>query len=254
MGVPMAANLVRARLPGDGLRHRGRARAEICEEHQCARGRFARRSRPGLRLVITMLPTGREVRQALLEARRRARARICRAGSLVIDMSSSDPVGTRALGAELAAHKIELVDAPVVGRRAARQGRHARHHDRRRRRCRARGEAGAVERMGGKLFEVGGLGCGHAMKALNNFLAGTSFAAAREAVRVGRTFGLDPAVMIDVINVSTGRSFPTDLVMKQHVLSGNFAHRLCARPSGQGRQDRRRSRVAGRRRCADRAG
>ena len=29
--------------------------------------------------------------------------------------------------------------------------------------------------------------------------------------------------MIDVINVSTGRSFPTDLVMKQHVLSGTFA-------------------------------
>ena len=61
------------------------------------------------------------------------------------------------------------------------------------------------------------------MKALNNFLAGTSFAAASEAIRVGRQFGLDPAVMIDVINVSTGRSFPTDLVMKQHVLSGNFA-------------------------------
>jgi 3-hydroxyisobutyrate dehydrogenase len=92
------------------------------------------------------------------------------------------------------------------------------------------GNAGTVQavkpvlsKMGGKLFEVGGLGCGHAMKALNNFLAGTSFAAASEAVRVGRTFGLDPAVMIDVINVSTGRSFPTDLVMKQHVLSGTFA-------------------------------
>ena len=77
--------------------------------------------------------------------------------------------------------------------------------------------------MGGKLFNVGGLGCGHAMKALNNFLAGTSFAAASEALRVGRQFGLDPAVMIDVINVSTGRSFPTDMVIKQHVLSGSFA-------------------------------
>jgi 3-hydroxyisobutyrate dehydrogenase len=61
------------------------------------------------------------------------------------------------------------------------------------------------------------------MKALNNFLAGTSFAAASEALRVGRQFGLDPTVMIDVINVSTGRSFPTDMVIKQHVLSGSFA-------------------------------
>jgi 3-hydroxyisobutyrate dehydrogenase len=80
-----------------------------------------------------------------------------------------------------------------------------------------------LARMGGKLFEVGSLGCGHAMKALNNFLAGTSFAAACEAVRAGQRFGLDPAVMIDVINVSTGRSFATDVVMKQHVLSGDFA-------------------------------
>ena len=86
-----------------------------------------------------------------------------------------------------------------------------------------RGQAAGVRMGKPRLFEVGGLGCGHAMKALNNFLAGTSFAAASEAVRVGKKFGLDPAVMIDVINVSTGRSFATDVVMKQHVLSGSFA-------------------------------
>ena len=169
-----------------------------------------------------MLPSGREVRHALLEAEDGALTRNLRAGSTVIDMSSADPVGTRRLGAELAAHKIELVDAPVSGGvPRAKDGTLA---------IMIGGSAGAVQavkpvlsKMGGKLFEVGGLGCGHAMKALNNFLAGTSFAAASEAVRVGRTFGLDPAVMIDVINVSTGRSFPTDLVMKQHVLSGTFA-------------------------------
>jgi len=76
--------------------------------------------------------------------------------------------------------------------------------------------------MGQKLFEVGGLGCGHAMKALNNFLAATSFTAAAEAVAVGRRFGLDPAVMTDVINVSTGRSFASENLIKQHVLSGTF--------------------------------
>jgi 3-hydroxyisobutyrate dehydrogenase len=61
------------------------------------------------------------------------------------------------------------------------------------------------------------------MKCLNNFLAGTSFAAATEALRVGRKFGLDPAVMVDVINVSTGRSFATDVVIKEHVLNEKFA-------------------------------
>jgi 3-hydroxyisobutyrate dehydrogenase len=137
-------------------------------------------------------------------------------------MSSADPVGTRKLGEELATRGIALVDAPVSGGvPRATDGTLA---------IMIGGKPETVaavkpvlSKMGGKLFEVGGLGCGHAMKALNNFLAGTSFAAASEAVRVGRTFGLDPAVMIDVINVSTGRSFPTDLVIKQHVLSGRFA-------------------------------
>ena len=77
--------------------------------------------------------------------------------------------------------------------------------------------------MGRNLFEVGGLGCGHAMKALNNFLAGTSYAAAVEAIVVGRQFGLDPTVMTDVINASTGRSFASENLIKQHVLSGKFA-------------------------------
>jgi 3-hydroxyisobutyrate dehydrogenase len=77
--------------------------------------------------------------------------------------------------------------------------------------------------MGRNLFEVGRLGCGHAMKALNNFLAGTSYAAAVEAIVVGRQFGLDPAVMTDVINASTGRSFASENLIKQHVLSGTFA-------------------------------
>ena len=77
--------------------------------------------------------------------------------------------------------------------------------------------------LGRSLFEVGSLGCGHAMKALNNFLAATSYAAAVEAIVVGRQFGLDPAVMTDVINVSTGRSFASENIIQQHVLSGTFA-------------------------------
>jgi 3-hydroxyisobutyrate dehydrogenase len=61
------------------------------------------------------------------------------------------------------------------------------------------------------------------MKALNNFLAATSSAAGAEAVTIGRQFGLDPAVMADVINASTGRSFVSENLIKQHVLSGAYA-------------------------------
>jgi 3-hydroxyisobutyrate dehydrogenase len=221
MGAPMAANLVRAGFAVTVYDVApGRAKSFARANHAQATESLAALGRSDL--VITMLPSGREVQHALMEAETGALAASLAGGSVVLDMSSSDPVGTRTLGARLAARGIQLVDAPVSGGvPRATDGTLS---------IMIGGDAGAVaavkpvlSSMGSKLFEVGDLGCGHAMKALNNFLAGTSFAAASEALRVGQQFGLDPAVMIDVINVSTGRSFATDLVMKQHVLSGTFA-------------------------------
>ena len=222
MGVPMAANLVRAGFEVTAYDIAAERARDFAKTHNARATDSLAALGQSADLIITMLPSGHEVRHALLEADGGALTRNLRAGSVVADMSSADPVGTRRLGEELAALKIELVDAPVSGGvPRAKDGTLA---------IMIGGKADTVQlvkpvlaKLGSKLFEVGGLGCGHAMKALNNFLAGTSFAAASEALRVGRTFGLDPAVMIDVINVSTGRSFPTDLVIKQHVLSGNFA-------------------------------
>jgi 3-hydroxyisobutyrate dehydrogenase len=77
--------------------------------------------------------------------------------------------------------------------------------------------------MGDRLFDTGGLGSGHAMKALNNFVAAAGFAACAEALLAGQRFGLDPARMIEILNVSTGRSFLTDLVLREHVVEGKFA-------------------------------
>jgi 3-hydroxyisobutyrate dehydrogenase len=76
--------------------------------------------------------------------------------------------------------------------------------------------------MGNRLFEVGALGCGHAMKCLNNFIAGSQLAAALEALAVGKQFGLDPTVMADVINVSSGKSFASETLLKQQVISGAY--------------------------------
>jgi 3-hydroxyisobutyrate dehydrogenase len=222
MGVPMAANLIRSGYELTAYDIASDRAERFAQEHGARAATSLADLGDRSELVVTMLPTGREVRSVLLEAEAGALAAHLQPGSYVLDMSSAAPVGTRELGRQLAARQITLVDAPVSGGvPRAKDGTLA---------IMIGGDASAVAavkpvlmRMGTKLFEVGSLGCGHAMKALNNFLAGTSFAAASEAVRVGRQFGLDPAVMIDVINVSTGRSFPTDLVMKQHVLSGNFA-------------------------------
>ncbi len=221
MGAPMAANVKKggfdvvafdldpARAQAFARAHHARATESLAELGQSCDA------------IVTMLPTGREVRDALFGMQDGALAANLKAGAIVIDMSSADPVGTRTLGAELAARQLHLVDAPVSGGVArAIDGSLA---------IMIGGEPEAVAAarpvlacMGAKLFEVGSLGCGHAMKCLNNFLAATSFAAASEAVRVGRQFGLDPEIMADVINVSTGRSFASESLIKQHVLSGTF--------------------------------
>jgi 3-hydroxyisobutyrate dehydrogenase len=172
--------------------------------------------------IVTMLPTGKEVRAVLLEAEGGALATNLPKGAIVMDMSSADPVGTRALYADLAKRGLVLVDAPVSGGvPRATDGSLA---------IMIGGDPAAVEeakpvlsRMGTRLFDVGGPGNGHAMKALNNFVAGTGFIAVAEAVLVGKKFGLDPAVMIDIMNVSTGKNFNTENVVKQHVISRQFA-------------------------------
>jgi 3-hydroxyisobutyrate dehydrogenase len=169
------------------------------------------------------LPTGRDVREVLLTAEDGALAKALAEGAIVVDMSSSDPAGTRELAATLAARGVTLVDAPVSGGTRGAEAASLTIMI-------GSDSKAAVERvrpilnaMGQRLFETGGSGTGHAMKALNNFLAGTNFLAAAEALVVGRRFGLDPALMTDIINQSTGRSFATEHVVKQHVLTRKFA-------------------------------
>jgi 3-hydroxyisobutyrate dehydrogenase len=196
-------------------------------------------------IVITMLPDGHIVRRVVMgqgpgrgpgggpddgerddehgEKDDGGLARHLACGTLFIDMSSSDPVGTRTLGADLAPFGITMLDAPVSGAvpRAA-TGKLA---------IMIGGDdKAAIERarpilalMGDRLFETGGLGSAHAMKSLNNYIAAATFAASAEALLIGQRFGLDPVTMFDIINVSTGRSFVSEMVMKEHVVTGKFA-------------------------------
>jgi 3-hydroxyisobutyrate dehydrogenase len=223
MGWPMAANLARAGFPlavYDADRERAaRFARQFGARAAGAPAKLARAAD----IVVTMLPTGASVREALLENEGGALAAGLARGSVVVDMSSSDPLGTQALGRELSRRGIALVDAPVSGGVP-------------------RAEAGtltlmiggddeaaiaratpALEAMGTQLFRTGPLGSGHAMKALNNCVAAAAFIASTEALRVGTRFGLAPETMIDVMNASTGRNFNTEMTIKQHVISGKFA-------------------------------
>ncbi len=170
-------------------------------------------------IVVTMLPNGAIVHDALLGW---GAAPALRPGSLVIEMSSSDPSDTLRLAADLAPHRVRVVDAPVsggvpravTGELALMVG--GADED--------VATAQPVLRVLGdpaRQFRTGGLGTGHAMKALNNVVAAATTCATAEALVVGRRFGLDPAVMVNVINASTGRSFVSE-IFGTEVITGRY--------------------------------
>ena len=215
MGRPMAARLAAA---GYALRvYDESARARIPGATACASPAQAAN---GATLLITMLPDGKAVRSALLG--RNGAATALEPKSIVIDMSSSDPIATRKLGAELAARGIELLDAPVSGRvDGARAGTLT---------IMAGGKAATLSKvrpvlevLGKRIFLAGSLGAGHAVKALNNYIAAAGTIAAFEAVIVARAFGLDSSLVTDIFNNSAGRNSTTENKVKQQVLSGAFA-------------------------------
>jgi 3-hydroxyisobutyrate dehydrogenase len=222
MGRPMAANLVKGGYQVVAYDADATRAAQFARDAGAKSAATLADLGKSVDAIVTMLPTGKEVRACLLETEGGALTANLPKGALVIDMSSADPVGTRATHADLARRGLAFVDAPVSGGvPRATDGTLA---------IMIGGETEAVaaakpvlSRMGTRLFEVGGPGNGHAMKALNNFVAGTGFIAVAEAVLVGKRFGLDPNVMIDVMNVSTGKNFNTENVVKQHVISGAFA-------------------------------
>jgi 3-hydroxyisobutyrate dehydrogenase len=78
------------------------------------------------------------------------------------------------------------------------------------------------ERLGRTILHVGPVGAGHAMKALNNLLSATHLLASSEALAIGRRFGLDPHIMLEVINKSTGRSASTERKLPDFVLTESY--------------------------------
>ena len=161
-------------------------------------------------IVITMVQNGNIVREIMFGDG--GIASTLRSGGILLDMSSADAMGTKAMGPKLAAQGIAMVDAPVSGGSwGAASGTLSIMIG-------ADDEAAfaAVEpllkTMGDKLFRVGGLGTGHATKALNNMAAAISVVGCAEVFLMSREFGLDPARIFEIINVSTGQSWNSNLM------------------------------------------
>ena len=138
-----------------------------------------------------------------------------------VDLSTSGPGAAQKIAATLARAGIAAIDAPVSGGvTGAANGKLA---------IMASGPAAAVERLRpiltqlGKLFVVGEKpGLGQTVKLANNLMAAAALAIASEAMAMGVKAGVDPALMLEVINVSSGRNSATLDKIPKHVINRRF--------------------------------
>jgi 3-hydroxyisobutyrate dehydrogenase len=188
-------------------------------EHPGARAASGPQSYAEVDALILMLPTS-DIVEAVLEDGKTAAA--LRAGTLVVDMSSSVPTRTRDLAARLTGGGLRFVDAPVSGGvRGAIAGRLA---------VLAGGEQADLDQLApvfaplaSTVIAVGPVGSGHAAKALNNLVSAATISATVEALRLGMSFGISPAIMTEVLNSSSGRSNTSENKVAQFMTSGTFA-------------------------------
>jgi 3-hydroxyisobutyrate dehydrogenase len=142
-------------------------------------------------------------------------------GSTIIDMSSSDPARTRVLAEQVAGAGVTLIDAPVSGGVAGARAATLM--------IMVGGPSEAFGRfepmlgtLGKRVVHAGDTGAGHAVKALNNLMSAAHLLASSEALIAGRRFGLDPAVMLEIVNGASGRSGSTENKWPNYVLTEKF--------------------------------
>jgi 2-hydroxy-3-oxopropionate reductase len=145
-------------------------------------------------------------------------------GSIVkvaVDLSTVGPRSTKSAAQSLQAKGIDLVDAPVSGGPTGAQkgtltvmaaGLQA-----------AQDEVWPMLEVFGKVFNIGQeAGQAQLLKLLNNMLSSTAFAITAEAFVAGVKGGLDPQLMLDVINISSGRSAASQEKFVRQVLPRTF--------------------------------
>jgi len=138
-----------------------------------------------------------------------------------VDLSTTGAVMAQRIFKLLAARDIVQIDSPVSGGvTGAEKGTLAVMASG------PRADVAAVEpalKVIGNVFFIGEKpGAGQTMKLCNNVLSATAMAATAEAMVMGVKAGLDPRIMLDVINAGTGRNTATEDKFGRAVLTGKF--------------------------------
>jgi len=218
MGRPMAANLLAA---GFTLTVNDVVPAAVAE--LVAKGALEASTPKELAaasdVVITMLPNAAIVESVACGENGLFAG--SRPGLTIIDMSSVTPLHTRKMAEMAAKFGVEYMDAPVSGGVAGATAGSltimAGANPETLARCKS-----VLEVLGKKIFHVGPVGSGDAVKLVNNLLLGINMAAVSEAMTLGVKAGLDPKVLYEVIAASSGRSYALEAKVPNFILKGNF--------------------------------
>jgi 2-hydroxy-3-oxopropionate reductase len=218
MGGPMAKNLVKKGLSltifdivaerMEPLKTMGAQVASSCREvaEKCP-------------VVITMLPASVHVREAILG--KGGVAEGIGRGSVLIDMSTIDPMTTREIARVLAEKGAEMLDAPVArGVPAAVAGTLVIY---------AGGKKEVFERhrpilaaMGTDVYHVGDIGNGEVVKIVNNIMVAITTCALAEALVLGVKAGVKPDILFEALSSGSGNSFVLQNHYKNNVMKGKF--------------------------------
>jgi len=218
IGRPMAARLAaRTRLT---VWNRTHARAEaFAAQFGAEDAATPREAAEGADVVVTCLPTSVDV-ERLLEGTDGLEAGLA-SGSLMLDCTSGDPATSRRLASRLAQRGVLFADCPVSGGTSGAEsgtltvmvgGDEATF-------ARARP---VLEAFGSRIEHMGPVGAGHAMKAVNNALLAVNLEAFGEGFAALVKAGVPARKAVEVLNASSGRSFVSEALVPDRVLTGRW--------------------------------
>ena len=165
-------------------------------------------------VLFFVVPSTRQIAEFLQDAQGRT-------GQVVVDMTTSSPAQSKALGSDLAARGFCYVDAAMTGGAAG--------ADAGTLTLMMGGDPAVIESIAPQLniissqqFHLGETGSGHAMKLVHNLILHSSFMATCEGLAIAQKAGLDVAQANAVLNAGNARSFVTEVRFPRDILSGSM--------------------------------
>lgn len=164
-------------------------------------------------VVFTCLPTTTEVFEIIKDVN------TWKEGQLLVDTTSGDPGVSREIAEWLGVRGVGYVDAPLsggtsgaeAGKLTVMMGGDARWKQRAREVCSC---------FAAKITDVGSVGTGNAVKAVNQALLAINIQAAGEGLAALTKLGVKPSVALEVINAASGRSHVTENLIPERTITG----------------------------------